>query len=278
MEYTKVNCILSHDSELAREILIAELGKAGFESFAETNEAVEAYIPSVNFTPEMLDSEALQHNEFFNFQYSSESVPDQNWNEVWEQNYFEPLMIAEQCLVRAPFHETYPTARYEILINPKMAFGTGNHETTYLMIKAMLEIAMKDSIVLDMGCGSGILSILAALKGALEITAIDIDAWSYQNATENAELNHAGNILVRQGDASLLSDQQFDLILANIQRNILLQDMPSYLGVLKPEGLLVMSGFYVTDLKAIEEKAASLGLKLRSTSERSDWCAAVFCR
>jgi ribosomal protein L11 methyltransferase len=277
MDYTKVTCTLFSDTELARELLIAELGNAGFESFTETEAAVEAYIPSGDFSLELLESENLQRNEFFSFRFTVETIADQNWNEVWEQNYFEPLLIEEQCLIRAPFHHTYPSAEFEIIINPRMAFGTGNHETTHLMIKAMLEIDMKNFSVLDIGCGSGILSILASKKEASEITAIDIDEWSTNNTFENAALNNIGNILVKLGDASLLKDQQFDLILANIQRNILLQDMPAYARVLKPGGILLMSGFYQADLETIEGKATSLGLKLTRIYERSEWCAAICC-
>ncbi|HWR99883.1 MAG TPA: 50S ribosomal protein L11 methyltransferase [Prolixibacteraceae bacterium] len=276
MEYTKITCVLKPDNETAREILIAELGNAGFESFVETDEAVEAYIRSVDFTPELLMAENFQNNDYFSFQHTAEIIPDQNWNEVWEKNYFEPLLIEDQCMVRAPFHENYPAARYEIIINPRMAFGTGNHETTHLMIKTMLKQELEGKNVLDMGCGSGILSVLASMKGAVEVTAIDTDEWSTNNTLENAGLNHTGNILVRNGDAGLLNDQQFDVILANIQRNVLLQDMPAYRKVLKQGGILIMSGFYMADLDAIKEKAASLGLKLKSSDDRSDWCAACF--
>jgi ribosomal protein L11 methyltransferase len=178
--------------------------------------------------------------------------------------------------VRAPFHQEYPAAPFEIIINPRMAFGTGNHETTHLMIRAMLEIDLNELTVLDMGCGSGILSILSSMKGAKNITAIDIDDWSTNNTLENAALNNIPNILVRLGDAALLQEQQFDVILANIQRNILIQDMPAYAKVLKPEGTLVMSGFYTADLDMITEKATSLGLKLTASYDRSDWCAACF--
>ncbi|MEI7831027.1 MAG: 50S ribosomal protein L11 methyltransferase, partial [Prolixibacteraceae bacterium] len=260
MEYTKVTCTLKPDTELAREILMAEFGNAGFESFVETETSIEAYIPSGNYTPELLLADNLQQNDFFTFHHTIEVIADQNWNEVWEQNYFEPLLIEDQCTIHAPFHDTYPEARFQIIINPRMAFGTGNHETTHLMIKAMLELDFNGKHVLDMGCGSGILSILASMKGAGEILAIDIDEWSVNNSIENAELNQIGNILVRLGDASFLSDQQFEVILANIQRNILLQDMPAYRKVLKPNGVLVMSGFYTADLDSIKVKAGSLGL------------------
>jgi ribosomal protein L11 methyltransferase len=276
MEYTQVTCTLTPDTELAREILMAELGNTGFESFVETETGVEAYIPTANFTPELLLEDNLQKNEFFTFHHTVEVIADQNWNEVWEQNYFEPLLIEDECMVRAPFHDTYPEARYQIIINPRMAFGTGNHETTHLMIKAMLALDVKDKIVLDMGCGSGILSILSSMMGAAKIMSIDIDEWSVNNTIENAELNQIDNILVRLGDASLLLDQQFDIVLANIQRNILLQDMPAYRKVLKNGGIIIMSGFYTADLDSIKEKASFLGLKFFESFERSDWCAASF--
>jgi ribosomal protein L11 methyltransferase len=277
MEYTKITCLLSPDNELARELLIAELGNAGFESFVETEDTVEAYIPSNEFFTEILTSESLQNNELFQFKYSAEVIADQNWNEVWEKNYFEPLLIENKCLIRAPFHDTYPVADYEIIINPRMAFGTGNHETTHLMIKAILDLDLSHKNVLDMGCGSGILSILSSMKGASEITAIDIDEWSFNNTVENAELNNILNIRILLGDSGLLTEMSFDVILANIQRNILLQDMEAYRKVLKPGGELIMSGFYTADLPVIEEKAVSLGMKLISSGERSDWCAARFC-
>lgn len=273
MEYTKINCFLSPDGELARELLIAELGNAGFESFVETDEAVEAFIPTKSFSGEILEEDRFQKSDFFKFHYTREEIADQNWNEVWEQNYFEPLLIEEQCLVRAPFHQNYPAALFEIIINPRMAFGTGNHETTHLMIKTMLEMDISGKNVLDMGCGSGILSVFASFKGAKKVTAIDIDEWSYSNTIENASINNVKNIMVRLGDAALLEDETFDLILANIQRNILIGDMPAYRKVLRPGGELIMSGFYTADLDAINEKAVSLGLQLVKSYERSSWSA-----
>ena len=278
MEYTKISCILTPDNELAREMLIAELGNTGFESFVETEEGIEAFIPSRDFNSDLRDSENLKENEFFVFNYTMEVIADQNWNEVWEQNYFEPLMIEDQCLVRAPFHENYQDATFEIIINPRMAFGTGNHETTHLMVKAMLEMELTGLDILDMGCGSGILSILSSMKGAKDVTAVDIDEWSTNNTTENAGLNNILNITVKLGDASLLTDQKFDVILANIQRNIIVEDMPAYCKVLRPGGKLLMSGFYTKDLEMVVEKAESLELKLIESFDRSDWGAALFIK
>ena len=278
MEYTKITCFPETDSELARELLMAELGNVGFESFVETDETIEAYIPSKDFNPEIMETDNLQKNDFFHFRYTQEIIADQNWNEVWEQNYFEPLLIEDQVLIRAPFHTSYPEATFQIIINPRMAFGTGNHETTHLMICEILKMDLKGRKVLDMGCGSGILAIMASMKGANEVTAIDIDEWSFNNTLENAELNQVANIRVLLGDAGLLTDQSFDLILANIQRNILLQDMEAYRNVLKPDGCLILSGFYTTDLEAIERKANELGLKMIGENEKSNWCAASFTR
>ena len=278
MEYTKISCILTPDNELAREMLIAELGNTGFESFVETEEGIEAFIPSRDFNSDLMNSENLKENEFFVFNYTMEVIADQNWNEVWEQNYFEPLMIEDQCLVRAPFHENYQDATFEIIINPRMAFGTGNHETTHLMVKAMLEMELTGLDILDMGCGSGILSILSSMKGAKDVTAVDIDEWSTNNTTENAGLNNILNITVKLGDASLLTDQKFDVILANIQRNIIVEDMPAYCKVLRPGGKLLMSGFYTKDLEMVVEKAESLELKLIESFDRSDWGAALFIK
>jgi len=276
MEYTKITCFPDPNNEIARELLIAELGNTGFESFVETDETIEAYIPSKDFNQEILETENLKHNDFFRFSHTTEIIADQNWNEVWEQNYFEPLLIEEQVLIRAPFHTTYQEAPFQIIINPRMAFGTGNHETTHLMISAILRLDVRDKKVLDMGCGSGILAIMASMKGASEVSAIDIDEWSFNNTLENAELNEVGNIRVLLGDAELLTDQSFDVILANIQRNILIQDMEVYQKVLKPGGWLIMSGFYMSDLDAIKGKAEELGLSLQGSNERSNWCAASF--
>lgn len=278
MEYIKVTCLLTPDSELTRELLAAELGNCGFESFVETAEGIEAYIPGKDFTPEMMKSENLADNEFFGFEWTMESIPDQNWNEVWEQNYFEPILIDETCLVRAPFHHDHPSAPVEIIINPRMAFGTGNHETTWLMIKTMSAMALENAEVLDMGCGSGILSVYASKKGASRVTAVDIDEWSFENTLENCELNDCHNVEVLLGDAALLPGRSFDVILANIQRNVLLQDMETYRDALRLGGKLLMSGFYRSDLDQISERAGSLGMVPVEFRERSEWCAALFAR
>jgi ribosomal protein L11 methyltransferase len=276
MEYTKLSCCITPDSEINRELAVAELGNLGFESFTETEEIVEAYIPSKDFSPELMESEQIRENPYFKLDYSVEVIPDQNWNEVWEKNYFQPLLIEEKCLIRAPFHNEYPTAEYEIIIEPKMAFGTGNHETTYLMIAAILNQNTKGKTILDMGCGTGILGILASMKGAASVTAIDIDEWAFNNVNENTELNNIHNLKAELGGAELLRNRKFDIIYANIQRNVLLQDMEFYAAALNQGGEIIMSGFYSEDIKVIREKAEDCGLQYCDDNLRSNWCAARF--
>lgn len=276
MEYTKINCKIEPDIEINREILIAELGNIGYESFAEKDELVEAYIPSADFSNDDLSTLFPVGYPGFKFSFSSETIPDQNWNEVWEKNYFQPLMIAERCLVRAPFHTDYPKAEYEIVIEPGMAFGTGNHETTSMMITEILEENLVGKTVLDMGCGTGVLSILASMRGADTVTAIDIDSWAINSVTENAAWNNVSNLEVIQGGAESLKDKKFDFIYANIQRNILLNDMPQYCKVLKHGGELIMSGFYVDDLEPVKKRAIELGLQFIRFTENQNWVAAVF--
>jgi ribosomal protein L11 methyltransferase len=276
MEYTKINCSLKPDSEINREILIAELGNIGYESFTETDELVEAYIPTVDFSAENLTNLFQADFEYFQWSFSSEVIPDQNWNEVWEKNYFQPIMIADRCLIRAPFHTDYPNAEYEILIDPGMAFGTGNHETTSLMIAEILKQDLTGKTVLDMGCGTGILGILASMRGADSVIGIDINSWATKSTIENTFLNHVSNFEVIQGGAETIPNEKFDFIYANIQRNILLNDMPQYCKVLKPGGELIMSGFYIYDLESIRERAFELGLQYVRFTENEKWVSVVF--
>jgi len=276
MEYTKLNCCIQPDTESNREILIAELGNIGYESFTETDEYVEAYIPTSDFSNEILTELFPSDYTAFKFTGTSAIIPDQNWNEVWEKNYFQPLVIAHRCLIRAPFHTDYPTAEYEIVIEPGMAFGTGNHETTSLMISEILEQDLNGKAVLDMGCGTGILGILASMRGAASITGIDIDSWAVNSTTENATNNNVFNLEVIQGGAEVLPDKKFDFIYANIQRNILLNDMPHYCKVLKQGGELIMSGFYAEDLEPVKKRAFELGLHFTRFTENERWVAGVF--
>jgi ribosomal protein L11 methyltransferase len=276
MEYTKLNCHIQPDTEENREILIAELGNIGYESFTESDELVEAYIPTPDFSDDALLHLFPVGFTVFQFSFTSEMIPDQNWNEVWEKNYFQPLLVAGRCLIRAPFHTEYPHAEFEIVIEPGMAFGTGNHETTSLMISEILEQDLNGKAVLDMGCGTGILGILASMRGAEQVTAVDIDSWSTKSTAENAAYNKIMNIEVIHGGAEALPLKKFDFIYANIQRNILLNDMPQYCKILKQGGELIMSGFYIEDLEPIKARAAELGLQFSRFTENERWIAVAF--
>jgi len=276
MDYIKLNCSIEPDNEQHREILIAELSVVGFESFADTDEGVEAFIPLAQFSSNLMKNNLFSKDNSFTFNYTVEIIPDQNWNEVWEKNYFKPLLIENQCLIRAPFHTEYPKSKYEIIIEPKMAFGTGNHETTFLMISEILKNDLEGKKVLDMGCGTGILGILASKMGAASITSMDIDEWAYLNSIENANINNIFNLDVKLGGAELLNEVKYNFIFANIQRNILLNDLPTYRDSLIKRGRLIMSGFYLEDLPVIQQKAVNLGLRFSDYSEKNNWVAANF--
>ncbi len=262
------------DKQDFRDVLMAELAEAGYESFVENEDNIEAYITAPQYNAEILKTGINQ--SFFSISFENELIPDQNWNKVWEENYFKPLVVANKCVVRAPFHKEYPNAEYEIVIEPKMAFGTGNHETTSLMMEYILENEMRNKTILDMGCGTGILAMLASMKGAQKITAIDIDKWSYESTKENAESNNCKNIEAFQGDASLLGNEKYDIIFANIHKNVLIEDMRKYQMVLKNGGLLFMSGFYETDYDDITNKAKELGFKPNDYKSKNKWVAAMY--
>jgi len=274
MNYTQISFKLSPDSQENREILVAMLGSLPFESFDETEDRIMGYIPGETFD----SAEIAETTSFLPFaiQFESELIPDKNWNEVWEKNYFKPLLIGGRCLVRAPFHTNYPSSEYELVIEPKMAFGTGNHETTTLVAEQILDVDLTGKSVLDMGCGTGILGMLASLRGAAKVTAIDIDSWSYESTIENARLNHITNIDAWLGDASLLGHQQFDVVFANIHKNVIINDLPKYTSVLKSGGILFLSGFYKHDMPDIKQKAESLGLIESRFQEKNNWVVYIF--
>lgn len=263
----------------ASDLLMAELGNLGFESFEETPTGIVAYINKNFWAPSLLDSLEVYQYEGFTFSHTIAEIPQQNWNESWEQN-FSPIQVGNSCVVRAPFHEK-PSVDYDIVIEPKMSFGTGHHETTHMMLAAILELDCKGKFLLDMGSGTGVLAILAAMRGATAVDAIDIDHWCYENAMENVQRNHTPEVAVYEGTAALLNRSDFvqksyDIILANINRNILLEDMPIYVSRLKSGGYLLMSGFYFQDLGRIKETATTIGLQYVSHQETNDWVAAIF--
>jgi len=276
MDYTKTTINISPAEDWIRDVIAAQLAEIGYESFVETDTGLEAFIPKERFKNDDFNMVLNEYRTTFYFSVSQETIKDQNWNQVWEKNYFKPLLISDKCVVRAPFHSEYPKAEYEIIIEPNMAFGTGNHETTSMMLEYILENDFAGKSVLDMGCGTGILGILASMKGAKKVTAIDIDEWSFNGAKDNAQLNNINNIEVKLGDASLLGDEEYDFIFANIQRNVLLEDFPVYSSVLNKNGLIAVSGFFVDDLSDIRAKALKLAITETKYKEQNKWIAALF--
>tara|TARA_R110000868_G_scaffold347410_6_gene608428 strand:- start:160 stop:996 length:837 start_codon:yes stop_codon:yes gene_type:complete len=256
------------------EILIAELGYAGFESFVETDEGVTAYIQKEEWNDTILKDIQILESDEFEISYTFENIEPTNWNEEWEKN-FNPIIVDDVCSVRAPFHEK-PNTQYDIIIEPKMSFGTGHHETTHMMIQHILKNDFEDKSVLDMGCGTGVLAILAEMKGAKNIDAVDYDNWCYLNSLENVERNNCKNITVIEGDASILKGKKYDIIIANINRNILLNDMKTYVSCLNKNGILFLSGFYNEDILVIKEECERQMLKFEEKLERNNWISLKF--
>lgn len=309
----KITLTISPVTPWLADLLIAEMAGLGFDTFVETEKGCEAFIPGNLFDEKQFQSLLGQWEGDYLLYWEKEVIAAQNWNEEWEKNYFQPLVISDRVVVRAPFHTEYPPCPIDIVIEPKMAFGTGNHETTSLMMEMMLALPMQEWNVLDMGCGTGILAILAARLGAARITAIDNDPWSFQATNENILLNHTPEVTPLLGDASLLDDTSlrdyaslpggvleadgtppprenalpdenlptekrgpYHLILANIQKNVILSDLGRYAAVLCPGGHLLVSGFFTSDLPDISRQAATLGLDPVTSLEKNNWTAAYF--
>ncbi|WP_103070958.1 50S ribosomal protein L11 methyltransferase [Aquimarina sediminis] len=258
----------------ATEILIAELGYVGFESFVETEEGVNAFIQSEEWEESILEGVYVLSSGEFKIEYSVEEIEQINWNKEWEKN-FDPIVVDDKCSVRAPFHEK-PDTQYDIIIEPKMSFGTGHHETTHMMIQHILKTDFENKTVLDMGCGTGVLAILAEMRGAEVTDAIDIDNWCYLNTVENIERNNCANITAYEGDVSLLSDRNYDIVIANINRNILLNDIKHYAKSLNSKGKLFLSGFYKEDLEMITEECMKNDLQYVDHISRNNWIAASY--
>ncbi len=255
--------------ELGSEILIAELGEKAFESFIETENGISAFIQKDLWTEDILEDIFILDSDEFTITHVVEEIDQVNWNEEWEKN-FEAIDVDGKCHVRAPFHPK-TDAEFDIVIEPKMSFGTGHHETTHMMIQHLLEMNAEGMKTLDMSCGTAILAILAEMKGAKPIDAIDIDNWCYLNSIENAERNNCKEITVYEGDAALLKDKKYDLIIANINRNILLNDMQAYVDCLNPNGTILFSGFYNEDIPFIDASCTEKGLKYVKKFERNNW-------
>ncbi len=256
------------------EILIAELGYAGFESFVETEEGVTAYIQKDDWNEHILKDINILDSDEFKIEYIFSEIEQINWNSEWEKK-FDPIEVDGKCTVRAPFHPN-KNFEYEIVIEPKMSFGTGHHETTFMMLQFILENDFKGKTVLDMGCGTAVLAILAEMRGASNLDAIDIDEWCFENSLENIQRNDCQNISVFLGDASLLKGKKYDVIIANINRNILLNDMDAYRKCLENGGELYLSGFYNEDLPIIKDACNNLGFTFVENKEKNKWVAAKF--
>lgn len=272
MDYLKVTFNFEPYEEYVADLLNDELAKIDYESFEFSKEGLNAYIQAAKFNEEFLNK-LFENFSFANkITYTVNELESKNWNEEWEKNYFEPIIIHDECVIHSSFHHDIPKLKYDIVIDPKMSFGTGHHETTSLMLNEILKIdSFGNKKVLDMGCGTAVLAILAAMKGSTDLVAIDIDNWCVSNSKENIELNHVSGIDVKLGDASLLVDTYFDVILANINRNILLNDMKRYADVLKPNGEIFMSGFYVTDISVLEKEMNKNKLSIKYFKEKNNW-------
>jgi len=255
----------------ATEILIAELGLAGFESFVENENGVIAYIQKEEDSNTLLEDIYALKNDEFQITHTKEEIAQVNWNSEWEKN-FNAIQVDNLVSIRAPFHKN-PNLKYDIIIEPKMSFGTGHHETTHMMVQHLIKLDLQDKEVLDMGCGTGILAIFSEIKGAKFIDAIDIDEWCYENTFDNLELNNCKKIDVYQGDASYLGFRTYDVIIANINRNILLIDIKTYTKYLNNNGVLLLSGFYQEDIPIIDAEASKFNLKLQEVIEQNNWVA-----
>lgn len=265
------------ENEILKDMFMELLGEIGFDSFMDTDDGFDAYCQEPLLNDEELN-DIMQMEQFANVKLlKKELIPDQDWNATWEASY-EPVIINELCRIRAPFHKVEGSYKYDLIIEPKMSFGTAHHETTSQIIELMLQSDFTGQNLLDMGSGTGVLAILAKKLGSATTVAIDNDEWAYRNALDNIRLNDENEIIVELGDASSLNDRQFDVILANINRNILLRDMKEYVKCLVDGGKIFFSGFYEEDLVLITKEAERLGLTYSNHVTKNNWTAAVFVK
>lgn len=278
MDYVEVSFLIDSeiDSEIVSDVLASELSPIGFESFVTEGNTLKAYVPVSEFSKENIDQVIAEFPLEATLSYEDKFIKTENWNEEWEKNFFQPIVVGNECVIHSTFHKDIPQTTYEILIDPKMAFGTGHHETTFLMLSQILKMDVEGKRVLDMGCGTAVLGILASMRGAKEIVAIDIDEWAYNNSVENVELNKTPNVEVKLGAAELLAGESFDIIIANINRNILLNDINRYAACMTKGATLYMSGFYTEDIRAIEEECNKYGLQLFTQDSKNNWAVVGF--
>ena len=279
-EYIEVSMKITPFSDENAEILMAELDEVPFESFTVEEPCLKGYIPKDLYSAQMLKIVLSGLDTAFDVEFNATLIPPCNWNAVWEEQ-FTPIVVDGKCTVKATFHKGLKKTRFNITIDPKMAFGTGHHQTTYMMCRALLEneAAVKGRVVMDMGCGTAILAILAAKMGAAHTYGIDIDAVAAVSAFDNARLNRVSrHVETYCGDASLLQMGKYDILLANINRNILLEDIPTYSRSLKKGGLLFVSGFYTEDMAMITGVAENAGLRFESSDSMDNWCCVKFSK
>jgi ribosomal protein L11 methyltransferase len=268
MYHTRLQVIC--DPEFS-EILQAEISEAGFDTFMEIENGFEAYAEQDNFNKEVLHEIQDRYSQVTPITFYQDKIEKRNWNEEWEKNY-EPVIVDENAIIRAAFHQPEKQYPFDIIITPKMSFGTGHHQTTHLMVKTQLEMDHKNKIVMDAGCGTAVLAVMASKLGAKKVEAFDIDEWSVPNGQENALLNGCSNITIRQGKISNLTfNDDFDIILANINKNILLEEMHQYAAYLKPGGLLLLSGFYEKDIPDLLKEGGKYSLSQVKSHEREHW-------
>ncbi len=274
MNYIEIRFRLTDPLEDNAQLLIALLTAEGFEGFEEQNTHLMAYVPENLFNSDLLEQ---SHIKALYLDYHSQELPEQNWNKVWEENYFQPVEITPDCIIRAEFHLLEKSYPYEILIHPQMSFGTGHHSTTALIARKLFELNLKGVSLLDMGSGTGILAILAARLGANPVWAIDNDQWAYNNSVENIKINKVPFIRISLGDANLLNEnEKFDVILSNINLNINSENIPYYAKVAKIGSLLLLSGFYTHDFFAIDEVCQKAGFSLREERDDKNWALLMY--
>lgn len=279
-DYTRVRFTVTPNEEYATDVLAALLAETGFESFVPEEDGISAYVPQAMYDASSIESVISSFPlEGFTIKHESELIEGEDWNAEWEKNYFQPIVLGDQCVIHSTFHKDIPEARYDILIDPKMAFGTGYHQTTCHMLRAILASDMTGKSVLDMGCGTALLAILARKHGATNVVAIDIDEFAYENAKENIMLNDTSDIEVRLGGADAIKESDsFDFVIANINRNILLADIQNYVRAMHPGSQLFISGFYTDDMQVLRTEAEHNGLKYLDYAEENNWAMMRFIK
>jgi len=277
MNYSAVTIQAFPNVDYVMDVLSSLLGEIGFESFETDENGMKAYIQESQYDDAKLKLVFDSFPYEATFSHTVESIKGQNWNEEWEKHYFQPIVISDRCVIHSTHHTNVPKVEFDILIDPKMAFGTGHHETTFLMVSYLLEEDVRGKSLLDIGCGTAVLAILASMKGAKPVMGIDIDEWAYANALENICLNHVGEIEIKLGGADVIDPtKKFDIVMANINRNILLNDMHAYIACMENGSVLFMSGFYEEDIPMIRLEAEKQGVTYISFTKKNQWVGVRF--